>query len=255
MASGGGKREDAFARVAPYYDALMANVPYGVWVDYVTQLSSLADRPIRPGCRLLDLATGTGSVALEFASRGCSVVGIDISEPMLDQAERKAARRGMEVTFLCRDLADFTLPPDFDHAVCLYDSLNYLLDLSSLKRAFANIRGALRDDGVFIFDVNTVRALEAELFTQRSAPGAPVSYRWVSQYDPRTRMSRINMHFHIPDTGERFTLVHTQRAYGDEEIREALHAAGFTRSAAYDGYRLEPPSPTSDRVFYVASAG
>lgn len=255
MASGGGKRGDAFARIAPYYDALMANVPYGVWADYVAKLTTLAGHPIHAGCRLLDLATGTGSVALEFVSRGCSVVGIDVSEPMLDQAEQKAARRGLEATFLCRDLADFTLPPDFDYAVCLYDSLNYLLELSSLERAFANTRGALKREGLFIFDVNTIRALEAELFTQRSVPGAAVSYRWVSRYDPRTRISRINMQYRIPGTGERFALVHIQRAYGDEEIRDALYAAGFTHIAAYDGYRFELPTPASDRVFYVASAG
>ena len=244
--------EDPFARIAPYYDALMSSVPYGLWADYLTELSCLAGRLIRPGVRLLDLATGTGSVALEFASRGCSVVGIDASAPMLEEARRKAARRHLDTAFLCCDLVDFHLPPEFDHAVCLYDSLNYILEFDRLKRAFANIRAALQPGGLFIFDVNTVQALEAELFTQQSAPGATVGYRWVSRYDPNTRVSAINMRFEVPDKSEQFTLVHRQRAYTDEEIRTALQAAGFMDIREYDGYRVREPTPTSDRVFYVA---
>ncbi len=252
MAPADARSEDPFARIAPYYDALMSSVPYGVWADYVIELSRLAGRRIRPGARLLDLATGTGSVALEFASRGCSVVGVDASAPMLDEARRKAAQRHLEADFLCRDLVDFRLPPEFDHAVCLYDSLNYILDFNSLKRAFANTREALKPAGLLIFDVNTVRALEAELFTQQSAPGAAVRYRWVSHYDPDTRTSVINMHFEAPDAGGPFTLVHRQRAYTDDEIRSALEDAGLTDIRSYDGYRLREPTPVSDRVFYVA---
>ncbi len=233
--------EDPFAAIAPHYDALMANVPYGIWVDYVSELCARAGRPVRPGSRVLDLATGTGSVALEFAVRGCSVVGLDFSGPMLEQARRKARARRLSAEFVQADLAQFSLPPEFDHAVCLYDSLNYLLTLAALKRAFANIRKALQPDGVLVFDVNTVRALEAELFTQSSAPGAPVEYRWVSKYHPKTRMSVIRMRFKVRATGERISAVHRQRAYTDEEIREALHETGFTAVTSYDSYRFEPP--------------
>ncbi len=244
--------EDPFAAIAPHYDALMENVPYGAWADYVTELCTRAGRPIRPGSRLLDLATGTGSVALEFAARGCTVVGLDLSQAMLEQARRKAREREIPAEFVQADLADFRLPARFDHAVCLYDSLNYLLDPASFKRAFANIRAALKPDGVLVFDVNTIRALEAELFTQRSAPGAAIEYRWVSKYDPNTRLSVIRMDFRVRATGERIQVVHRQRGYTDGQIRAALRRAGFTHIAAYDAYRFEKPRPESDRVFYAA---
>jgi len=245
---------DPFALIACHYDALMAKVPYGLWADYVTQLSSLAGSPIQPASRLLDLATGTGSVGLEFASRGCSVVGIDCSEPMLAEARRKAAQRGLEATFLCHDLSDFRLPPEFDYAVCLYDSLNYILEINLLKRAFANTRAALRPHGLIIFDVNTVHALEAELFTQESAPDAAVTYRWVSRYQRTPRISTIEMNFEIPATGEKFTVVHRQRAYTHRQLHRLLKQVGFADIATYEGYRLDPPTSTSDRVFYVARA-
>jgi len=246
--------QDQFARIAPYYDALMANVPYRLWAEYVRNLAALSGRPISPGCRLLDLATGTGSVALEFARAGCTVTGLDLSAPMIAQARQKARASSLPVQFLVRDLTDFDFPPDFDHALCLYDSLNYLIVPEHLKRAFANIRRALRDDALFIFDVNTIHALEVELFTQQSPPGAEVSYRWKSRYHPTTRISTIHMRFTVAATGEQIRVVHRQRGYADAEIRSFLASAGFGDISAYDGYRVIPPSATSDRVFYVARA-
>jgi SAM-dependent methyltransferase len=245
-------QEDQFARLARHYDALMANVPYGLWAEYVTTLAALSGRPIAPGSKLLDLATGTGSVALEFAQRGCSVTGIDLSAPMIRQARQKARAQALSARFLCHDLADFGLPAEFDHAVCLYDSLNYILDPDRLKQAFANIRRALREDGLLVFDVNTVHALEAELFTQESLPDAEIAYRWKSRYDRSTRISTIRMSFEVAASGESFSIEHRQRGYTDAEVRSFLFHAGFGKVTSYDAYRVTAPGPQSDRVFYVA---
>jgi SAM-dependent methyltransferase len=245
-------QQDQFARIAPYYDALMASVPYALWAEYVRNLAALSGRPIVPGCELLDLATGTGSVALEFARAGCIVTGIDLSAPMIAQARQKARNQGLNARFVCQDLANFDLPAEFDHAVCLYDSLNYILEPGRLKQAFANTRRALKDDGLFVFDVNTMHALEAELFTQESRPDAEVTYRWKSRYDSKTRVSTIRMSFTVVATGERIQIVHRQRGYSDAELRSSLFDAGFSEVNAYDGYRVTPPGPESDRVFYVA---
>jgi SAM-dependent methyltransferase len=243
--------EDQFARIAPHYDALMENVPYAMWRDYVSQLALLAGCPMWPGSQVLDLATGTGSMALHFAERGCHVTGIDLSSAMIEEARRKARTRGLEATFHCWDLADFDLPADFDHAICLYDSLNYLLDPDELKQAFAHIHDALKRAGILVFDVNTIHALERELFTQKSRPGASVRYDWKSKYNPKTRTSRIKMNFRVEATGEQFSVVQRQRGYTDAELRSFLYKVGFGQITAYDAYRTTPPGPASDRVFYV----
>ncbi|MBN1458950.1 MAG: class I SAM-dependent methyltransferase [Armatimonadetes bacterium] len=245
--------EDQFARIAPHYDALMENVPYDMWADYVSRLALRSGRPIYPGSRLLDLATGTGSMALQFAERGCVVTGIDISAPMIEEARRKAAARKLEAEFKCADIADFETTETFDHAICLYDSLNYLLDSERLEQTFACIGRTLGPAGVLIFDVNTIHALEQELFTQTSRPGAAVRYNWKSRYDPRTRISRIKMNFRVVATNERLSVVQHQRGYTEAELRSFLYKAGFSDIVSYDAYRTSPPGPGSDRVFYVCS--
>ncbi len=252
--SGQSAQEDQFARLAHHYDTIMSNVPYQWWAEYVCTLAALAGRTIVPGEKLLDLATGTGSVAIEFARLGCEIVGVDLSAPMIAQAKEKARSLGISAEFLCQDLADLDLPQQFDHAVCLYDSLNYIVDPDRLKQAFARIKWALKDDGIFIFDVNTIYALEAELFTQESRPGAAIAYHWESKYDREARTSTIRMRFEVMATGEAFTITHQQRGYTDAELRSYLFHGGFADVTSYDGYRLMSPGPQSDRIFYVAKA-
>jgi SAM-dependent methyltransferase len=63
---------------------------------------------IHEGDRVLDLATGTGEVAVRAAGRGAQVTGIDLAEPMLEKARRRAAEAGAAVTF---DLGDVEYLP------------------------------------------------------------------------------------------------------------------------------------------------
>jgi SAM-dependent methyltransferase len=52
---------------------------------------------------VLDAGCGTGENALYFASRGCTVTGIDFLEEPIQRARRKAAERGLPATFLVQD--------------------------------------------------------------------------------------------------------------------------------------------------------
>jgi ubiquinone/menaquinone biosynthesis C-methylase UbiE len=58
---------------------------------------------IDSGDRVLDIATGTGEIAVRAAARGAHVTGIDIAEPMLVKARRRAEEEGVHVRF---DLGD-----------------------------------------------------------------------------------------------------------------------------------------------------
>ena len=60
---------------------------------------------VPPGARVLDCAAGTGLFSLAAAERAGSVLCTDLSEAMLEQARKKAARRGLaNIAFARRDL-------------------------------------------------------------------------------------------------------------------------------------------------------
>ena len=64
-------------------------------------LDRLAARGIaRPGARVVDLGTGTGSLARLFAQRGCEVTGVDIAGPLLEQARRLDRDAGVECDYV-----------------------------------------------------------------------------------------------------------------------------------------------------------
>jgi SAM-dependent methyltransferase len=64
----------------------------------------------RQGQRILDLGTGTGTIARAFASRGSEVTGIDVSESMLEEAERLGRDAGVSVMYSVAKAEETGLP-------------------------------------------------------------------------------------------------------------------------------------------------
>jgi len=240
--------EDPFVRIAPFYDELMASIPYCGWVEYVEKVMGTFGFAPR---RILDVACGTGTVALLLAQRGYQVVGIDRSPAMLEAARRKAKAAGVEIPFLCQDVKGLKLKEKFDLVLCLYDSLNYLLEEEGLLAAFRAVRRVMEPGGAFFFDMNSLYSFQAELFTQESAADAEVVYRWRSRFDPYSRIAEVEMYFAPPEE-EPFRVIHRQRAYLVEEVIGLLGRARFVSLELFEAYTLLPPGRFSERIFYLA---
>lgn len=243
---------DQFIDIAPYYDEVMSVVPYRQWVQYLRRLMK------RYGWRpahILDLATGTGSVAFLLAEEGYRVIGVDISAPMIAEAQRKAkeSRVGELLTFLCQDATKLDLPAQFELAISLFDSLNYILTAKGLQDAFSGVFRSLRPGAGFIFDLNSEYALEHNLFSQDNLwdDEAKVKHMWTARYNKRTRIATVDMEFYLPN-GKGFREVHKERAHRHGEVIQFLRDAGFVFLDAFDGYSFLPPGKRSERIFYVA---
>jgi demethylmenaquinone methyltransferase / 2-methoxy-6-polyprenyl-1,4-benzoquinol methylase len=83
-----------FAPLGPTYDRYARLLSLGQDPRWRTFLVSRVD--VGPGDRVLDVATGTGAVAIELVrAHGCTVVGLDQSEEMLAEARGRIARAGL----------------------------------------------------------------------------------------------------------------------------------------------------------------
>jgi len=227
----------------------MSNVPYRSWVDYLERILQRYNRHPRT---VLDLACGTGMVGAEMAHRGIArVFGVDLSEGMA-----RVATQGGRLRVAVQDARALGLRPGtFDAVVSLYDSLNYILEPEGLLACFRGVHDCLKPGGLFIFDLNTIRALALDLFTQDNLRSTgPLSYSWRSSYDEKARLCTVRMWFRWQSEGEEreFVEVHRQRGYTEDEVHALLGEAGFTVLAAYDAYTFDPVHPRSTRVFHVA---
>jgi demethylmenaquinone methyltransferase / 2-methoxy-6-polyprenyl-1,4-benzoquinol methylase len=77
-----------FDRIARVYDLMNSVMTAGMHHRWRERAADLAR--VGPGSRALDVATGTGDLAIELAGRGAEVTGLDFSEPMLELARGKA---------------------------------------------------------------------------------------------------------------------------------------------------------------------
>jgi len=106
------------------------------------------------GRQLLDVGCGTGGHALELASRGWQVSGVDRSRAMLENAHRNAMSRALagRVRFIEGEAESFEFGERFDVVLMMFAVLGYIHENDGLQRALANLRHHISDSGLLMFD-------------------------------------------------------------------------------------------------------
>lgn len=104
---------------------------------------------LRPGQRVLDIGCGAGAVTLGIsaAAINVSVIGLDVSEPLVKLAQTRAAAVGAKAEFVVADAAVWRPSEPADVAVSRFGVMFFADPVG----AFANIRAALRPDGRLSF--------------------------------------------------------------------------------------------------------
>lgn len=103
---------------------------------------------------VLDCACGTGADLLMFHDLGYKVVGSDLSEAMLDQAQTRLQKAGVDLPIQKADFRQLEQysSEKFDSVVCLTNAINEVLDESGVRAALKSMRSMLRPGGILIFD-------------------------------------------------------------------------------------------------------
>ena len=136
-----------FDRIAGIYDLLNSVMTVGLHHRWRSRAADLA--AVGPGSRVLDVATGTGDLAIELAGRGCEVVGSDFSAGMLERARAKApGLRWEQGDALALPYAD----DEFDAATVGFGARNF----SDLDRGLSEMARVVRPGGrVVVLEITT----------------------------------------------------------------------------------------------------
>jgi demethylmenaquinone methyltransferase/2-methoxy-6-polyprenyl-1,4-benzoquinol methylase len=136
-----------FDRIAGVYDVMNSVMTAGLHHRWRERAADLAR--VGPGSRALDVATGTGDLAIALARRGGEVVGSDFSEGMLERARAKSPQVRWE------QANALALPYDddaFDAATVGFGARNF----SDLERGIAEMARVVRPGGrVVVLEITT----------------------------------------------------------------------------------------------------
>jgi demethylmenaquinone methyltransferase/2-methoxy-6-polyprenyl-1,4-benzoquinol methylase len=211
-----------FDRISGVYDRMNVVMTAGLdrqWRRRAVDLAAVA-----PGARVLDVATGTGDLALELARRvapGGAVIGADFSEQMLALARRKPAPAGAALRFEAANALDLPYGDGaFDAATVGFGARNF----SDLDRGIAEMARVVRPGG---------RVVVLEITTPTRPPLSTFLEVWFDRLVPA--LGRIagdpDAYSYLPSSVRRFpapeALAEVMWRVGLRDIRYVLTAGGI----------------------------
>lgn len=184
-----------------------------------------------PGTRLLDLGCGPGLYAEQFAARGITVSGVDLSRRSIEHAREHARLAGLGIEYRLADYTSDNLGGPFDAAVLIYLDFGVLPD-AERDRLLDAVRCALGPGGRFAFDVYTparARVPDGRIEVSRLEHGfwrphphllVETTYRYDGEID-------LNQYAVLDQDGVTTYRV-WDRAYAAADLRRLLRRHGFT---------------------------
>ncbi|WP_300707153.1 class I SAM-dependent methyltransferase [uncultured Brachyspira sp.] len=198
---------------------------------------------------ILDVCCGTGNVAGLLSERGYNMTGLDGSKLMLDYAKENAPA----VEFVQADARDFNLGRKFQAITCLFDSINHLLSKDDVLLVFKNIYEHLEENGIFVFDTNSLSSSEDVDLSDFSAVEEQEVFISQGSYNSIEKLTTYFLTAFVKENNkwERYDNKIYERYYEEELLISILKKAGFRNTAYTYGADIEI-EPFEDRVFFTA---
>jgi len=192
-----------FDRIAAVYDLMNSVMTAGMHHRWRGRAADLAE--VGPGSTALDVATGTGDLAIELARRGAEVTGSDFAPAMLELARKKAPG----LTFEEGDALSLRYPDEtFDAVTVGFGARNF----SDLDRGLEEMTRVARRGG---------RVVVLEITTPQKPPLSLFFRAWFDRVVPQ--LGRLagdpDAYSYLPNSVRRFP--------GPEELGARMSAAGL----------------------------
>ncbi|MEO0275233.1 MAG: class I SAM-dependent methyltransferase [candidate division WOR-3 bacterium] len=243
--------EKIFDKIAPYYDILMQNIDYKGWAQYFIKICELFN--VHPE-KILDIACGTGEEIVYLCEMGFDITGVDISESMLEIAKRKLKGK-KNVRLLKMDMRELNLNEKFDAVFSFFDSMNYLLTIEDMERCFKGVYNVLKNNGIFIFDMNTYYSLK-EIWDNSTTikERGNVYSIWKNEWNEEERISTLKLLLHVKEKDKSFLIeeIHKEKAYFPDEIESLLKKVSFKKVYFFDFKTFNEINETTIRMVVVA---
>ena len=259
---------EAYTDFAGVYDTFMDDTPYQEWADFLAKLIEKygISKPVRDKEQgildsernlVLDLGCGTGTLTELLYQKGYDMIGVDLSQEMLNIALEKKEKSGSEILYLCQDMRELDLFSTVGTVISVCDSVNYLLENDEVEETFGLVNNYLYPGGIFLFDFNTVYKYEQVIGDTTIAENRDdCIFIWENYYHEEDRVNEYDLTIFVKEKKEelfrRFTETHFQRGYTLEEMKGFVERAGMEFVLALDADTHKAPIETSERIYVIA---
>jgi SAM-dependent methyltransferase len=224
---------------------------YDPWSRSVTEdVGFYVDHALASGGPVVELAVGTGRIAIRIAQAGVEVIGVDASAEMLAVAQRAANDAGVGDR-VDLHLGDFAEPPVTQRVplvICPFRSLLHMPDEEAKLRALRAARELLEDDGSFVFDVFAPSPDDIEETDGRWLEREPGIYER-ADWNQSARTLRLSVR---SGSAEASFDLHWLSA---PEWLRLLDLAGFRVEALYGWFDRRPYEGDEDMIFVCRRRG
>src|SRR5687768_1317235 len=194
----------------------------------------------------LELAVGTGRIALPLAARGIRVDGVDISPAMV--AKLRAKPGGEEISVTIGDFADVPVAGTYRLIFVVYNTLFNLLTQEDQVRCFENVAARLSDDGVFVVEAFVpayLHRLRDEQYVDAERIDVDEVRLDVGRHDPVAQ--RLDeSHVALSSAGVRVSPIVCRYAW-PSELDLMARIAGLRLQDRWSGWEHEPFTAVSRR--------
>lgn len=240
----------AYGEFAKIYDELInEDINYDEMVDCILRICNENNIEFND---YLDIACGTGNVTVRIAKNFKNIYGVDLSEDMLREAFDKLKSERIKGKIICQDMTELSLNRKFDLITSVLDSTNYVTDIEGLKNYFKGVYEHLKDDGLFIFDVNSYYKLSEILGNNiYTYSEEDVFYTWENVFEDDLLSMFLTFFVKKGELYERFEEEHLERAYKESQLESILEELDFKLINKFDGYSNDNVQANSERIVYV----
>ncbi len=206
------------------------------------------DVPAR--ARILDVPCGHGRHAIELASRGHDVTGVDLSRGAIEEAAKLAAAVELPVEWICGDMRDLPGESEFDGGFCLGNSFGYL-EPSGMRLFASALARALKPGARLVIDSGMVaESILPNLKQRQQTQVGDILFTEENRY--RAIDSCVETEYTFIRGGETHVCTGLHWVYTVREMRQLLAEVGLVTTNVYSSLEAEPFSVGCPYLLLVA---
>ncbi len=242
---------ESYNKFAEIYDELInQDIDYNY---FASSIISIIDELKIEKDDYLDIACGTGNLSMILGKHFKHTWLVDASEEMLTEAYNKFLLTSIKPKIVCQNMCSLTLNHKFNLITSCLDATNYILEDKDLNSYFISVKEHLKDDGIFIFDINSYYKLSSILGNNIfNYDSEDVFYSWENIFEQDILEMYLTFFVKKEELYERFDEEHIERAYTLDKIKNSLHSADFEILKIMDNYdRAKEVNDKTERITFV----